>query len=102
MTMAALPTTDALSAGDPGATIAIAVSRSTTIASNTRSTTSDASEVENEIWGTSRVRANARAGSPARAGATLFTIMPIAVDRQSGPNGSFGATGSRIVRHRRA
>ena len=34
--------------------------------------------------------------------AMLFTIIPIAVARQSGPNGSFPATGSRIVRHLRA
>jgi len=30
----------------------------------------------------------------------LFTIMPIAIDRHNGPRGKFGATGSRIARHR--
>jgi hypothetical protein len=48
------------------------------------------------------VSAYARASSPARAGATLLTIMPMAVPRQSGPKGSVPATGSRMVRHRRA
>src|SRR5436853_279390 len=33
---------------------------------------------------------------------TLLTIIPIAVARQSGPNGRFGSTGSRMVRQRRA
>jgi hypothetical protein len=31
-----------------------------------------------------------------------LAIIPIAVERQSGPNGRFGATGSRIGRQRRA
>jgi hypothetical protein len=72
------------------------------MASNTRSTASDAKAAGSETRGTSRVSAYARASSPARAGAMLLTIMPIAVDRQSGPYGSPAATGSRMVRQRRA
>src|SRR5829696_2931609 len=30
----------------------------------------------------------------------LFTIIPMAIDRQSGPTASFGAAGSRMIRHR--
>ena len=70
--------------------------------SNTRSTATDASEVEKLTDGICRVSAYGRASSPARSGMTFVTITPMAVDDQSGPNGSFGATGSRIVRHRRA
>jgi hypothetical protein len=58
--------------------------------------------VEKGTRGTSRDSAYGRASSPARAGKTLLTIIPIAVERQSGPNGMFGSTGSRMVRHRRA
>src|SRR5688500_18642211 len=73
-----------------------------TTASNRRSTTSDAIDVEKGTLGTSRVRAYARATSPARAGRTLLIIIPIAVARHSGPNGMPGATGSRITFHRSA
>ena len=71
------------------------------MASNSRSTASEASDVEKGI-GTSLVSAYALAISPARAGTTLFTIIPMAVARHSGPKGSLPATGSRIVIQRRA
>src|SRR5262249_23433536 len=89
-------------AGNVGDAIATTSKRNTTTASNTRSTTSDASDSGKLIVGISRVSAYARANSPARAGNTLFTMIPIAVERHSGPKGNFGAIGSRIVRHRRA
>ena len=71
------------------------------MASNKRSTASDASAVANGT-GASFVSAYARAISPARAGTTLLTIIPMAVARQSGPKGIFAATGSRIACHRSA
>jgi len=72
-----------------------------TIASNNRSTARDASDAAK---GTSAsfVNAYALAISPARAGTTLFTIIPTAVARQRGPRGSLPVTGSRIVSHLRA
>src|SRR5882762_4646718 len=84
-----------------GSSSALAASSSNTIASNRRSTASDASDVANGT-GASLVSAYALAISPARAGTTLFTIIPTAVARQSGPKGSLPTTGSRIVRHLRA
>src|SRR4051812_20572280 len=84
-----------------GSNNAVAAISNSTIASNKRSTASEASEVANGTE-VSRVNANARAISPARAGTTLFTIMPIVVARHSGPKASLPATGSRIVRQRRA
>src|SRR5262249_8523776 len=89
-------------AGKLGDAMATTNSRNTTIASNTRSTTSDASDMGKVIVGSSRVSAYARANSPARAGNTLFTIVPMAVGRHNGPNGSLGEIGSRMVRQRRA
>src|SRR5580704_2511199 len=86
--------------GNDGNSIAITVSISTTNASNNRSTARDASAAEKGTFGSSRVSAYPRANSPTRAGTTLFTIMPIAVARQSDQYGSRGATGSRIGRHR--
>ena len=71
-----------------------------TIASNSRSTTSDASDAVNGTSGADRESAKARASSPTRAGTTLLIIIPIAVARHSCPNGRFGATGSRIGRQR--
>src|SRR5437763_14757373 len=88
--------------GKPGRSIAANMSNDTITASKARSTASDANAVENGTRSTSRESAYARAGSPARAGATLLTIIPIAVARQSGPKGRFGSTGSRIVCQRRA
>jgi hypothetical protein len=78
------------------------MSSSTTTPSKRRSTAIDAKDAAMVTRGSSRVSENARASSPARAGITLLTIMPMAVDRQSGPNGMFGTTGSRMSRQRRA
>ena len=50
----------------------------------------------------SRLSTYARASSPARAGTTLFAMIPIAVARQSWRNGRFGATGCRMYRQRQA
>src|SRR5688500_13691797 len=89
-----------LSAGNDGAHIAVTRSSINTSESKTRSTASDATALVNRTRSVSFVSAYARAISPSRAGYTLFTIIPIAVDRQSAPNGSFGAVGSRITRQR--
>src|SRR5689334_2476196 len=84
-----------------GSKSAVAAKSNNTIASNKRSTASEASEAANGTE-VSRVSAKARAISPARAGTTLFTIIPMVVARHSGPKESLPATGSRIVRQRRA
>jgi len=89
-----------VSPGNAGASIAPTSIAMRTTASNTRSTASDATAATNPTRGVSRVSANARATSPARAGRTLLTIMPTAVARQSSMNGNRGATGSRITRQR--
>src|SRR5206468_11911383 len=80
---------------------AAAANSSNTTASNRRSTARETNDVENGT-GVSFVSAYAPAISPARAGTTLFTIIPTAVARHSGPSGSLPATGSRIVIHLRA
>ena len=88
--------------GKRGSSIAANIIAKITMASKIRSTASEPSAVVRATRGTSRVIENARANSPARSGKTLFIIMPIAVLRHRGPNGMRPATGSRIVRHRRA
>src|SRR5215468_912074 len=97
-TIAPCRTTAVVPTGAPGMNMAIAVSRITTIASNARSTASDAKETANGMDGTSRVSAYAHAGSPVRNPTTLFTIIPMATDRHNGPKLTFW-TGSRIARH---
>jgi hypothetical protein len=66
------------------------------MASNTRSITSDANAAVKGTRGVSRASAYARATSPARAGTVLLIIMPMAMARQSMPNGNAGASGSRM------
>lgn len=88
--------------GKPGRSIAIRVSMTTTSASNTRSTATEATAAGSGTLGVSRVNAYARTNSPTRAGTRLLIITPMAVARHKGPNGSFAATGSKIGRHRRA
>src|SRR6185437_15921378 len=84
------------SRGNAGSSSAPSMSSSTTNASNTRSTASDAMADEKPTRGVSCVSAYARASSPARAGTTLFTIMPMAVARHKMPNGRSGDTDARI------
>src|SRR5882762_2484696 len=60
-----------------GSSSAVAASRSSTIASNSRSTAREESEAGNGTCA-SFVNAYALAISPARAGMTLFTIIPTA------------------------
>ena len=62
----------------------------------------DAKAVVNFTRGSARETANARANSPARNGSTFVTIMPIAVDCQSGRSGSRPATGASSACQRRA
>ncbi len=78
------------------------MSSSTHVASKIRSTASDANAAEKGTRFVSRESANARASSPARAGSTLFPIIPIAIARHRMPSGSFSATGERMMRHRGA
>src|SRR2546428_9710675 len=84
-----------------GSSSAVAASSSNMIASNRRSTAREANDVEKGT-GVAFVSAYALAISPARAGTTLFTIIPTAVARHSGRSESLPATGSRIVIHLRA
>src|SRR5690348_2705146 len=82
--------------GKAGSMSADIVSTSTTTASNTRSTTSEAKPAANGT-GASRDKAYGLRISPTRPlGSVLFAMNPIAVARHNGPNGRLGAMGSRM------
>ncbi len=90
------------SAGKRGSKVAATIIASTTTPSKSRSTASEAKAPEKRTSWRSRVSAKARANSPARAGTTLLTIIPMAVARHSGPSGRRPTLGASRACQRRA